>query len=260
MKKLLLLTTFSTLLMASSGIAAPAPSSNQLKALTQKLSVQSKLEVKVNENDISYMLGYLFGSQIKKTDTKLNFKEFESGLNVALKSETPRFDRQKMRVMLSQYQEEARARLLKRTKEEAETNLKESEAFLAANKSKKGVKTLKNGLQYKIIKKGSGRSPSAKDKVKIKYTGKLINGEVFDSSKDGKAVTMNLRRTIKGWREALPKMKIGATWELYIPSKLAYGTRGTPGKIGPNQALIFKVTLVDIESAKAKAKSAKKKK
>lgn len=119
--------------------------------------------------------------------------------------------------------------------------------FLAENSMKEGVKTTDSGLQYKIIEEGSGKSPSPTDMVTVNYEGTLINGTVFDSSyKRGEPISFPVNGVIQGWQEALPMMKEGATWMLYIPSELAYGPRGAGGIIGPNETLIFKVELIKV--------------
>jgi len=129
----------------------------------------------------------------------------------------------------------------------AEKNLKEGAAFLAANAKKEGVRITENGLQYKIIRRGTGASPKATNKVRVHYEGKLINGKVFDSSlKRGVPAEFPVNMVIKGWTEALQLMKEGGEWELYIPSTLAYGTRGAGADIGSNATLIFKVQLIKV--------------
>ena len=122
------------------------------------------------------------------------------------------------------------------------------DAFLAANKNKPGVVTLPDGLQYKVITHGTGAKPTQNDMVTVDYVGTLIDGTEFDSSyKRGQPATFPVGGVIPGWVEALQLMKVGSTWELYIPPTLAYGERGAPPAIGPNQTLIFKVSLIDIK-------------
>ena len=129
-----------------------------------------------------------------------------------------------------------------------EQNRSQGEAFLAANKNKPGVVTLADGLQYKIIVDGKGEKPTANDSVTVHYAGTLIDGAEFDSSyKRKEPATFLLRAVIPGWTEALQLMKVGSTWEIYLPSALAYGLRGSPPTIGPNQTLIFKVELLGIK-------------
>ncbi len=129
-----------------------------------------------------------------------------------------------------------------------EANKKRGEAFLLANKAKPGVVTLPDGLQYKIITAGTGPKPTDQDTVSVDYQGTLVDGTEFDSSaKHGGAAEFKVGQVIPGWVEALRLMPAGSTWELYIPATLAYGDQGAPPVIGPNEALIFKVTLVSVK-------------
>lgn len=121
------------------------------------------------------------------------------------------------------------------------------QAFLSKNMTAPGVVTLPDGLQYKIIKQGQGPSPAISDTVTVNYAGKLINGTEFDSSyKRGEPAKFKLSEVIPGWTEALQRMNKGSIWEIYVPASLAYGERGMPPVIGPNETLIFKVELLDI--------------
>lgn len=135
------------------------------------------------------------------------------------------------------------------TKMQSTTNTSRSpsEAFLLSNKSKPGVVTLADGLQYKIIKEGTGAKPTSTDNVTVHYAGTLVNGTEFDSSyKRGQPASFPVNGVIPGWTEALQLMKVGSVWELYIPASLAYGDSGVPPVIGPNETLIFKVELLGI--------------
>ena len=123
-----------------------------------------------------------------------------------------------------------------------------SDAFLANNRTKPGIVTLPDGLQYKIISQGNGAQPQANDIVTVNYAGTLINGQEFDSSyRRGQPATFALNGVIPGWREALQLMRAGSTWELFIPPELAYGAQGVAPSIGPNQTLIFVVNLIDVK-------------
>ena len=139
----------------------------------------------------------------------------------------------------------------KRKKEQGQLggkNSEEGKKFLAANKKKKGVKTTKSGLQYKVIKQGKGKKPGVADTVTVNYRGTLINGKEFDSSyKRGKPDTFPLNGVIPGWTEGVQLMSVGSKYELYIPSDLGYGERGAGGSIGPNAALIFEIKLIEIK-------------
>jgi FKBP-type peptidyl-prolyl cis-trans isomerase FklB len=128
------------------------------------------------------------------------------------------------------------------------TNKQAGDAFLAANKSKEGVVTLPSGLQYKILKAGTGPKPTVSDSVVCNYRGTLLDGKEFDSSyKRGQPATFPVGRVIKGWTEALQLMPVGSKWQLFIPSDLAYGASGAGGDIGPNATLIFEVELISIQ-------------
>jgi len=127
---------------------------------------------------------------------------------------------------------------------------KSGETFLETNKNKPGVITLKDGLQYKVIKEGQGAKPTLNDIVTVHYAGTLTDGTEFDSSyKRNEPASFPVSGVIAGWTEALQLMKVGSIWELYIPAKLAYGERGAPPLIGPNQTLLFKVELLDVKKA-----------
>jgi FKBP-type peptidyl-prolyl cis-trans isomerase len=122
------------------------------------------------------------------------------------------------------------------------------EEFLKENAKKEGVKTLESGLQYKVLKEGTGKTPGPTDTVEVNYAGKLIDGTEFDSSyKRGESITFPVNGVIKGWTQALQKMKEGSKWMLYIPANLAYGERGAGGIIGPNETLIFEVELIKVK-------------
>lgn len=132
---------------------------------------------------------------------------------------------------------------------QAITPKEKGEIFLKENATKEGVKTLPSGLQYKVVKEGSGKAPKATDTVSVHYRGTLIDGKEFDSShKRGEPAEFPVNAVIKGWTEALQLMKEGSKWMLYIPASLAYGERGTPGgPIGPNETLIFEVELLKVK-------------
>lgn len=130
----------------------------------------------------------------------------------------------------------------------ADKNAERGQAFLQQNKTKPGVKTTSSGLQYKVLTQGNGPKPKPTDTVEVDYEGRFINGNVFDSSyQRGEPVNFPVNGVIKGWQEALTLMPQGSTWEIFVPADLAYGSRGVPGVIGPNETLIFKVHLIKIK-------------
>ena len=139
-------------------------------------------------------------------------------------------------------------RLLGGSQETAEENKVRGEAFLTKNATEPGVVTCTSGLQYRILEDGDGACPGPTDSVTVHYSGKLLNGKVFDSSyKRGEPLSFPVNRVISGWTEALQMMPVGSKWELFIPSSLGYGARGAGGLIGPNATLIFEVELLAIQ-------------
>ena len=135
----------------------------------------------------------------------------------------------------------------KQITDESKMNLQKSAAFLLENQTKEGVVTLPSGLQYKILTPGTGEFPKATDQVRVHYTGTFIDGKVFDSSIErNEPIVFGCDQVIPGWTEGLQLMQPGAKWMLYIPPGLAYGEKGAGGVIGPNQALVFEVELIEI--------------
>jgi FKBP-type peptidyl-prolyl cis-trans isomerase len=155
-----------------------------------------------------------------------------------------------MREAMVQFQTDLQKLQEKRERELSEKNAKEGKEFLAKNAKQKGVRITKSGLQYKVLKEGpkGGKSPKATDTVVTHYTGRLLDGTVFDSSMDrGHPASFPVGQVIKGWTEALQLMKPGDKWELYIPAELAYGEMGAGGRIPPNAVLIFELELLSIQ-------------
>ena len=127
-------------------------------------------------------------------------------------------------------------------KEDAEKNRQEGEAFLARNKTQEGVRTLPDGLQYKVLKAGTGPVPKPTDRVMVNYRGTFVDGTEFDSSyRRGQPLIIQANRVIRGWSEALQLMRVGSKWQIFIPPQLAYGPQGAPPAIGPNETLIFEM-------------------
>jgi len=206
--------------------------------------------LQTQKEKLSYAIGVDMGTSLKKNaidvDTDLLFK----GIKDALTGSKQLLTEQELRETIQTAQKELQVKQQEKMKTLGEKNKKEGEAFLAANKKKKGVKTLPSGLQYKVITEGKGKMPKATDTVTVNYKGTLIDGTEFDSSyKRNEPATFPVNGVIKGWTEALQLMKEGSKWELFIPADLAYGERGTMGgPIGPNAVLIFEVELLKIKA------------
>ncbi|MCB1826987.1 MAG: FKBP-type peptidyl-prolyl cis-trans isomerase [Coxiellaceae bacterium] len=200
------------------------------------------------QDKLSYSIGVQTGKAFQTHNVQINPKVFAAGLADAQKGGPYEMTDADMTATLAAFRKESLEKLKAQIQHLSAVNSKNGAAFLAANKKKSGVKITASGLQYKIIKKGHGKPPSLTDTVTVNYRGSLINGKVFDSSyQRGKPVTFPVNGVIKGWQEALQMMKPGAVWMLYIPSDLAYGSRGAPGAIGPNEVLIFKVQLISVK-------------
>ncbi|MCA9399815.1 MAG: FKBP-type peptidyl-prolyl cis-trans isomerase, partial [Candidatus Omnitrophica bacterium] len=151
-------------------------------------------------------------------------------------------------VLMQELAQNVQQKVIKQQKEISTKNAEESEAFLAANKEKEGVKTTESGLQYLVLSEGDGPTPTAASRVKVHYSGTLIDGTEFDSSyKRGQPAVFPVGAVIKGWTEALQMMKVGSKYKLFIPSNLAYGKQGAGAIVGPNAVLIFEVELLGIE-------------
>ena len=194
----------------------------------------------------SYSVGYEVGGDLKSKGVDVNSGVLLEGVEDAMKANEPLLTRQEMRNILSDLQKKIISAQEQKTKAEAEKNLSEGKAFLAENSTKQGVKVLPSGLQYRVIKEGSGKTPKADNTVTVHYKGTLINGTEFDSSfKEGKPATFRADHVIAGWKEALQLMKEGSKWQLFVPPQLAYGERRT-GRIGPNSTLIFEIELISV--------------
>lgn len=191
-----------------------------------------------SKNDkVIYSLGYELGTDIKAQDLDLIPEMLLQGARDAIEGKK------------AQVKKSEQIKALKAIKEHrAQVNLENSQAFLLENAKKEGVVTLDSGLQYREIKAGEGKSPQLTNSVTVNYRGTLIDGSEFDSSYSrGKPSSFHVKKVIRGWREALQLMKVGAQWELFIPPDLAYGKRGHTKAIPPNSALIYQVELISVK-------------
>ena len=200
-----------------------------------------------NDNEkMSYSMGLNMAEYVVHTPIDLVPALVLEGLSDALAGKpgiSPEEYSAAMRALQMKIQEAARSQ----AKDQAEKNRKEEETFMAANKGKAGVMTTASGLQYEILKNSDGPKPGKSSKVRVHYTGTLLNGQVFDSSVErGTPAEFGLAQVIPGWTEGLQLMPAGSKFRFYIPARLAYGERGAPGAIPPNAALIFDVELLGI--------------
>jgi FKBP-type peptidyl-prolyl cis-trans isomerase len=207
------------------------------------------LTLKTQKEKASYAIGMNIGKNLKRDSVEVDPAVLYRALKDAYTGGKLLLTDEEAKTALTTLQTEVRAKEEAKTKAVAVENKKTGEAFLAANKTKEGVVTLPNGLQYKIIKEGTGPKPTAEDTVLCHYRGALVDNTEFDSSyKRGEPLKIPVGGVIKGWTEAIQLMPVGSKWQLFIPSDLAYGERGAPGSpIGPNSALVFEVELISIE-------------
>lgn len=201
-------------------------------------------ELKGVKEQRSYAIGLNVGRNIKGDGLDLDIPTLLRGIRDALSGGNPQMSDAELNAALQGVNQE----LARLAEERAEKNLREGRAFLEQNKKRKGVVTLESGLQYEVIKAGDGPSPKVTDSVSTHYKGTLTDGTVFDSSYDrGRPATFPVGGVIRGWTEALQKMKVGDKWKLFIPSELAYGPEGAGGVIGPHSVLVFEIELLSIE-------------
>ncbi|HOU98959.1 MAG TPA: FKBP-type peptidyl-prolyl cis-trans isomerase [Bacteroidales bacterium] len=207
-------------------------------------SEPKEAQLTTSRDSLSYAFGVNVAQSVKqeKLDSLINSDLFIQGFNAVLSNNNPAMtSEQAMKVIQSYF--------MAQQAKEMEKSKNESEKFLADNAKKEGVQTLPSGLQYKVISEGKGEKAKANSKVKVNYTGKLVNGNVFDSSKPNEPVTFNLGKNeiIAGWEEGIQLMSVGSKYEFYIPYQLAYGEKGYLGVIPPYATLIFEIELVGIE-------------
>lgn len=212
--------------------------------MTSCKNESKEAKLTTSRDSLSYAFGVNVASSVKqeKLDSLINSDLFIQGFNAVLSNNNPAMTSEQAMKVIQSYFMEQQAKEMEKSKTE-------SEKFLAENANKEGVKTLPSGLQYKVINEGKGEKPKVNAKVKVNYTGKLINGNVFDASKPNEPVTFSLGQNeiIPGWEEGLLLMSVGSKYEFYIPYQLAYGEKGYPGVIPPFATLIFEIELVGIE-------------
>lgn len=197
---------------------------------------------------ISYALGMSMGNNFKASGiNEIDVTDFADGVAAVFSGAKAKMTYDEAKEVIRQYFTEMEARQQAEAAKLGEINAKAGKEFLAENGKRAEVKTTATGLQYEVIKEGDGAQPVATDQVEVHYTGKLIDGTVFDSSEErGAPATFGVTQVIPGWVEALQLMKAGSRWRLYIPSDLAYGPNGAGGIIGPNATLIFDVELLKV--------------
>lgn len=207
-------------------------------------------KIETDMDKASYSIGYDIGSNLREQGIDdLNLDAMLLGMKNAQEGVDGPLSDEEMMMALETFQRLMMDRMEAKSAEQGIVNLAEGEAFLAENAQKEGVVTTESGLQYRVIVEGTGRKPSATDRVTVHYTGSLLDGTEFDSSVSrGQPATFGLNQVIQGWSEGVQLMSVGSKYEFFVPADLGYGERGTPGgPIGPNATLIFEVELLGIE-------------
>jgi FKBP-type peptidyl-prolyl cis-trans isomerase FklB len=204
-------------------------------------------------DSVSYAVGLNLGQQALRDSIDLNSEAVAQGIHDARDSMRALLNSAEMQMVMMRFQQELMVRQEERMMQEMKddsvagiANKAAERKFLAENRTKPGVKTLPSGVQYRVIKEGSGPNPRASDEVVVHYTGRLLNGKIFDSSVErGQPATFTLNSVIEGWAVTLQKMKVGSKWEVFIPSRLAYGSQKM-GDIPGNSTLIFEIELIRV--------------
>jgi FKBP-type peptidyl-prolyl cis-trans isomerase len=220
-----------------------------LAVLAAPIHAEDKTVLKDQKDKAGYSVGTNIGSGLKHDGVDVNLDALVAGLRDSFTGASAQLTPTQQQEALATLQKEMTAKFTAERNAAGEKAKKAGEEFLAANKARPGVQLLPSGLQYKVLTEGKGAQPKPTDQVTVNYRGTLIDGTEFDSSyKRGEPVTLPLNQVIPAWSEALPLMKTGAKWQLFVPAGLAYGERGAGREIPPNAALIFEVELIGVKS------------
>ncbi len=212
--------------------------------------VAETVKLESDTNKASYSIGVQMGTQIATIKDFINEDAILMGFKDSFAGKEPQISQEDMKLAMQAFQQKMAEQKQAEQKVAATSNKADGDKFLSENKSKEGIKTTESGLQYKVLVEGKGATPAATDTVVTHYVGTSINGNEFDSSyKRNSPATFPVNGVIKGWTEALQLMKVGARWQLFIPSELAYGARGAGANIGPNEVLIFEIELLEIKKS-----------
>jgi len=211
------------------------------------LALAADAQLKDQKDKVSYSIGLDIGTTMKRQLIDVNDELLNKGIKDGLSGSKPLMTEEETKEAMAAFQKDMMAKQAAVKKEQGEKNTGEGKKFLDENKAKEGVKTTASGLQYKVLKEGSGASPKATDTVKVNYRGTTIDGTEFDSSyKRGEPASFPVNRVIKGWTEGLQLMKAGSKYQFVVPADLAYGERGAGSDIGPNATLLFDVEVLEV--------------
>ena len=197
---------------------------------------------------LSYSIGYQIGNDFVERKMDVDVNTVIRALQDGYAKRNPTVPEDQMREVLGKFQQKMMTEAKAEFDKVANENKAKSQKFLAENKAKKGIVTLASGVQYRVIEDGNGARPNANSEVTVHYRGSLSSGLEFDSSfARGEPVHFKVNSVIKGWQEVLPLMSVGAHWQVFVPPELAYGERGQPPRIGPNEALVFEIKLLEVK-------------
>jgi len=198
-----------------------------------------------DEGKLGYALGFEFGAEVRQWD--LDIEATIQAIRDANAGTDPRVAPQEMQQVLTAFNERVRAQRMEEFQRLAEENQARADEFLAQNRGRTGIVALPSGVQYRVIEEGNGSRPSPSDTVTIHFRGAKVDGREFESTfASGRPISFQIDSVLEGWQEILPLMREGATWQVFLPPELAFGMRGDPPLIGPNEALRFDIELVQI--------------
>ncbi|MEO6264838.1 MAG: FKBP-type peptidyl-prolyl cis-trans isomerase [Luteimonas sp.] len=227
---------------------------DKLAAATDNAAGKAIPGLATEKEQVSYMIGMAMAKQLEPVKEEVDVDVIAKAIKSSLAGEKLLLDEKQAAGISQTFGEKMQAKQIAKMMADAKANLAAGAAFLAENAKKPGVQTTASGLQYQVITEGKGPKPKASDVVRVHYKGSLLDGKTFDSSYDrGEPVSFPLQQVVPGWQEGIALMPVGSKYKLWIPSKLGYGEKGTPGgPIGPNATLVFEVELLEIVKPGAK--------
>ncbi|MBP1472849.1 FKBP-type peptidyl-prolyl cis-trans isomerase [Frateuria sp. MAH-13] len=205
-------------------------------------------QIKLDKHKLSYAIGYQIGSQFAGGEPDVDLATVQKAITDAYAKRHPAVSMQDMHAQLQRLEQQMHANAVAEFKHIAQANARKSADYMAQNRKRPGVVQLPSGIQYAVIASGKGtQRPRVTSTVTVNYRGMLVDGTEFDSSwAHGAPVTFQVDKVIPGWQDVIPRMHVGDRWKVVIPPQLAYGERGQLPRIGPNEALVFEIELLDI--------------
>jgi FKBP-type peptidyl-prolyl cis-trans isomerase FklB len=233
---------------AQSGAGATAGAANSAQGQAQQQTPPAPL-TPADKPNLSYAIGYQIGNDFQERKLDIDINAVIKAMQDGYAKRPATLTEEQMRDLLSRMQYQLYTKAKGEFDKLATENKAKSVRFMADNKTKKGIVALPSGVQYRIIEDGTGtKHPTAQSEVTVHYRGSLSNGLEFDSSfARGEPVKFKVGDVIKGWQDVLPLMRVGDHWQVFVPPELAYGERGQPPRIGPNEALVFELKLIDVK-------------